>query len=96
MVDVTEANIIRFIRGTTGVLTVVAFAAGVFMLGTEGDFPAVPLGVWYGSIVGCFAASVVFGVIAAWQGRKWPLFISSIAGLILFLLLIGNFIIGGV
>jgi len=75
------------------VCTVAAFCAGAVLFQFEGSFSE---NMWLAVTYGCFAASTVFGIVAARQGSKWPLFFAVPSALVIIVTVIGMAFIGGV
>jgi hypothetical protein len=88
------ATTVNLLKAKAALLTVILFGVGVLLFSLEGR--PLPEGMWIISTYGCFAASTLFGIVAARQGKTWPLIFSVLSALIIIVTVIGVVFIGGV
>jgi hypothetical protein len=81
------------VKRKASVCTVAAFCAGAVLFQFEGSFSE---NIWLAVTYGCFVASTVFGIMAARQGSKWPLFFAVPSALMIIVTVIGMVFIGDV
>ena len=91
---VVMTTTIALFKKKAGICTVVAFCAGALLFNFEGRL--LPETIWIVVTYGCFAASTVFGVMAARQGSTWPLLFAVLSALMIIVTVVGMAFIGGV
>ena len=85
VVNVMPTTIEQFKRHA-GAWTIVAYCVGVFLFNFEGKLPE---NLWLIVTYSCFAASAVLGILAARQGKMWPLSFAILSGVFIIVTVIG-------
>ena len=73
-------------RRHAGAWTIVPYCLGAFLFTFE---ERLPQNLWLIVTYGCFAASTVFGILAARQGKMWLLSFAILSGLFIIVTVIG-------